>query len=40
MTGRKPPIENLKYGMTLIGPSKLIKEIKKNPDSFSVFAEA
>jgi hypothetical protein len=40
MAGRKPSAENLKYGMTLIGPSKLIKEIKKNPDSFSVFAEA
>jgi len=37
--GRDPPKINLKYGMTLIGPSRLIKEIKKNPDSFSVFAE-
>jgi len=37
--GRNPPKMNLKYGMTLIGPSRLIKEIKKNPDSFSVFAE-
>jgi len=36
--GRGPPPINLKYGITLIGPSKLIKEIKKNPDSFSVFA--
>ena len=36
---RNPPKLNLKYGMTLIGPSKLIKRIKKNPDSFSVFAE-
>lgn len=34
------PGESLKYGITLIGPSKLIKEIKKNPDSFSVFAGA
>lgn len=37
--GESPPKMNLKYGMTLIGPSKLIKEIKKSPDSFSVFAE-
>lgn len=37
--GTTPPKLNLKYGMTLIGPSKFIKEIKKNPDSFSVFAE-
>ena len=40
MFGKEPSVENLKYGMTLIGPSRLIKEIKKNPDSFSVFAEA
>ena len=26
-------------GLTLVGPSKIIKEIKRNPDSFSVFAE-
>jgi hypothetical protein len=39
LTGAEPPRLNLKFGMTLIGPSKLIKEIKKNPDSFSVFAE-
>lgn len=37
--GRVPPQVNLKHGMTLIGPSKLIKEIKKSPDSFSVFAQ-
>jgi len=30
---------NLKTGITLIGPAKLIKKIKKNPDSFSVLAE-
>ena len=29
----------LKTGITLIGPAKLIKKIKKNPDSFSVLAE-
>lgn len=39
LRGTEPPKLDLKYGMTLIGPSKLIKEIKKNPDSFSVFAE-
>lgn len=37
--GESPPKMDLKYGITLIGPSKLIKEIKKDPDSFSVFAE-
>ena len=36
---RKPYETNLKTGMTLIGPAKLIKNIKKNPDSFSVLAE-
>ena len=39
ISGRAPPQINLKYGMTLIGPSRLIKEIKKSPDSFSVFAQ-
>ncbi len=29
----------LKTGITLIGPAKIIKNIKKNPDSFSVLAE-
>ena len=29
----------LRTGMTLIGPAKVIRKIKKNPDSFSVFAE-
>ena len=38
--GKQSTTESLKYGITLIGPSKIIKEIKKNPDSFSVFAEA
>lgn len=37
--GKNDSKMNLKYGMTLIGPSKFIKDIKKNPDSFSVFAE-
>jgi len=40
LIGKNQLTANLKYGITLIGPSRLIKEIKKNPDSFSVFAEA
>lgn len=35
----KPSKTNLKTGLTLIGPAKVIKNIKKNPDSFSVLAE-
>ena len=35
----KPPKTKLKTGITLIGPAKIIKNIKKNPDSFSVTAE-
>jgi len=35
----KPDQTDLKTGMTLIGPAKVIKKIKKNPDSFSVLAE-
>jgi hypothetical protein len=35
-----PVKTDLRTGMTLIGPAKIIKKIKKNPDSFSVFAEA
>jgi len=30
---------DLKTGITLIGPAKIIKKIKKNPSSFSVLAE-
>ena len=30
---------SVKSGLTLIGPAKFIKKIKKNPESFSVFAE-
>ena len=26
-------------GLTLIGPSRIIKQIRRNPDSFSIFAE-
>jgi hypothetical protein len=39
ITGRSEPRMDMKYGMTLIGPSKFIKDIKKNPDSFSVLTE-
>jgi hypothetical protein len=37
--GMNPRI-NMKTGITLIGPAKVIKNIKKNPDSFSVLAGA
>ncbi|MEM7821238.1 MAG: DUF2073 domain-containing protein [Candidatus Aenigmatarchaeota archaeon] len=39
LTGKKNWKPNLKTGITLIGPAKIIKRIKKNPDSFSVLAE-
>lgn len=39
LAGRVPQKSNLKTGITLIGPAKVIKRIKKNPNSFSVFAE-
>jgi len=35
----KKEASELKTGMTLIGPAKIIKKIKKNPDSFSVMTE-
>lgn len=38
MAGEEPRTK-LKTGITLIGPAKIIKKIKKNPDSFSVLAE-
>ncbi|MDI6826489.1 MAG: DUF2073 domain-containing protein [Candidatus Aenigmarchaeota archaeon] len=38
LTGKSAK-KSLKTGLTLIGPAKIIKEIKKNPDSFSVWAE-
>ena len=37
---KKPYQTDLRTGMTLIGPAKFIKKIKKNPDSFSVLAES
>ena len=39
ITGKKSFVTNLRTGMTLIGPARIIKTIKKNPDSFSVLAE-
>lgn len=35
----EPSKTKLKTGITLIGPAKIIKNIKKNPNSFSVLAE-
>jgi len=40
LTGKLPEATNLKTGITLIGPAKYIKKVKKNPSSFSVMAEA
>lgn len=39
LTGKLPERIGLKTGLTLIGPAKHIKKIKKNPNSFSVFTE-
>ncbi|MEM5836617.1 MAG: DUF2073 domain-containing protein [Candidatus Aenigmatarchaeota archaeon] len=39
ISGKKDVQTSLKTGLTLIGPAKYIKEIKKNPNSFSVLAE-
>ena len=39
LTGNKNITTNIRTGLTLIGPAKYIKKIKKNPDSFSVLAE-
>ncbi len=36
---RKTPDKKLKFGITLVGPAKYIKKIKKNPNSFSVLTE-
>lgn len=38
LTG-KPETTNMRNGITLIGPAKIIKKIRKNPSSFSVLAE-
>lgn len=39
LTGKTPEKTSMKTGLTLIGPAKLIKKVKKNPDSFSVSTE-
>jgi hypothetical protein len=39
LTGNTSIATNLRTGITFIGPAKVIKKIKKNPDSFSVLAE-
>jgi len=39
LTGTKMKTSSLKTGLTLIGPAKYIKNIKKNPNSFSVLTE-
>ncbi|MFH8080400.1 MAG: DUF2073 domain-containing protein [Candidatus Aenigmatarchaeota archaeon] len=39
LTGNTSIATNLRTGITFIGPAKLIKKIKKNPDSFSILAE-
>lgn len=36
VTGRAPEKTSMRTGLTLIGPARYIKKIKKNPDSFSV----
>jgi len=40
LTGKIPERTSLKTGITLVGPAKYIKKIKKNPNSFSVLTEA
>lgn len=37
--GKSSSRYDLRAGITLIGPAKFIKRIKKNPDSFSISAE-
>lgn len=39
LTGKSPEKTSMRTGLTLIGPARFIKKIKKNPDSFSVFTE-
>jgi hypothetical protein len=39
LTGREELRTSLRTGITLIGPAKYIKKIKKNPNSFSVLTE-
>ena len=39
LTGKVPEKMSLRNGITLVGPAKYIKKIKKNPNSFSVLTE-
>lgn len=39
LSGREPVKTSMRTGITLIGPSKYIKKIKKNPNSFSILTE-
>jgi hypothetical protein len=39
ITGNVPEKSGMKTGLTFIGPSRYIKKIKKNPNSFSILAE-
>jgi len=40
LTGAKlPERSGLRTGLTLIGPAKYIKQVKKNPNSFSIMTE-
>jgi len=39
LTGNQSITTHMRTGITFIGPAKVIKKIKKNPDSFSVLAE-
>jgi len=40
LTGAKAPERSgMRTGLTLIGPAKYIKQVKKNPNSFSVMTE-
>jgi hypothetical protein len=39
LQGKETAGASMRTGITLIGPAKLIKKIKKNPNSFSVLTE-
>ncbi|MEM5869583.1 MAG: DUF2073 domain-containing protein [Candidatus Aenigmatarchaeota archaeon] len=39
LTGEKKVSKSWKTGLTLIGPAKYIKQVKKNPNSFSILTE-
>jgi hypothetical protein len=39
LTGKASEKSSLRTGLTLIGPARFIKKVKKNPNSFSVLTE-